>query len=222
MISKLVLQNFMQHRNLTINFTTGIQVVKGANEAGKSSVLTAISYALFGAKALRTPIEQAVTWGEPVNSLKVELTITIEGVTYVFTRSKTGAEVTKNGEVFCTGQTEVTTLAATLLGADAGMASKLLMASQNSIRGALDEGPKALSVLIEDLSDMSVFDQILEAASEKLALGSPNLLEERLKGAEATREAAMQNLPPKPDTDQFESSLQALNKRFEKTRSLRK
>ena len=218
MLNKLKLTNFRRHRDLVIDFTTGMNIMRAANEGGKSTTLESVSYALFGAKALRTPIEQAVTWGEPVNSLKVELTITIEGVTYVFTRSKTGAEVSKNGEVFCTGQTEVTTLAATLLGADAGMASKLLMASQNSIRGALDEGPKALSVLIEDLSDMSVFDQILEAASEKLALGSPNLLEERLKGAEATREAAMQNLPPKPDTDQFESSVQALNQSITKAK----
>ena len=200
MLLNLTLKNFKRHRDLTVDFTSGIQCVKGTNEAGKSSCLHAIAYALFGSKALNLPLDEVVTWGEPVGSLKVELTLSTQGETYTFLRGKSGAEVIKGGKVFCTGQTEVSHFAAALLGADLATASKLLMANQNSIRGALEEGPKALSVMIETLSGMEVFDQILEAAQEKLALGSPALLEERLKGAEATLEAATQNLPPKPDT----------------------
>ena len=209
MLTKLSLHNFRRHKDLVIDFTAGINVIRAMNEDGKSTVLEGIAYALFGTKALRTSLEQAVTWDEPINSLKAALTLNLGGDTYVFTRSKAGAEVTKNGAVFCTGQNEVSALAASLLGADANIAAKIMFANQGSIRGALDGGPKELSVLIEDLSDMNIFDEILEAAQEKLALGSPALIEERLKGAEATREAATQNLPAKPDEQAHTVAIQA-------------
>lgn len=211
MLKSLKLTNFKQHRDLSVEFTTGINVLRGKNEIGKSGVLHSIAYALFGIKAVPYSLEDAVTWGEAVNSLKVELDITVDGKVYHYKRSKAGAEVTLNGQVFCTGQNEVTGLSATLLGADAATASKLLLASQNGIRGALEEGPKALSLLIEELSDMAVFDSILEAAQVKLALGSPLLLEERLKGAESTLEAATQSLPDKPNEDAFRGEVAALN-----------
>ena len=211
MLRSLKLTNFKQHRDLSVEFTQGINVLRGKNEIGKSGILHAIAYALFGIKAVPYSLEDAVTWGEPVNSLKVELSITVDGKVYNFKRSKSGAEVTVNGTVFCTGQNEVSALAASLLGADATTASKLLLASQNGIRGALEEGPKALSLLIEDLADMAVFDTILEAAQTKLVLGSPLLLEERLKGAESTLEAATQSLPAKPNEDEFRGHVAALN-----------
>lgn len=211
MLNNLKLTNFRKVTSDEMIFTPGINVIRGLNESSKSTRLESIAYALFGSRSLRTPIEQTVTWGEPVNTLKVELAITVGGKVYNFKRSKSGAEVTVNGTVYCTGQNEVSALAASLLGADATTASKLLLASQNGIRGALEEGPKALSLLIEDLADMAVFDTILEAAQTKLALGSPLLLEERLKGAESTLEAATQSLPAKPNEDEFRGHVAALN-----------
>ena len=211
MLNNLTLHNFRKHKDVCFEFSGGINVIRAASEGGKSTMLEAIAYALFGSRSMRTPIEETVTWGEPVNSLKVELVITVDGKVYHYKRSKSGAEVVLNGQVFCTGQNEVTGLSATLLGADAATASKLLLASQNGIRGALEEGPKALSLLIEELSDMAVFDSILEAAQAKLALGSPLLLEERLKGAESTLEAATQSLPEKPNEDSFRGEVAALN-----------
>lgn len=211
MLNSLKLTNFRKVTSDEMIFTPGINVIRGLNESSKSTRLESIAYALFGSRSLRTPIEQTVTWGEPVNTLKVELALTVGDKVYNFKRSKSGAEVTVNGTVFCTGQNEVSALAASLLGADATTASKLLLASQNGIRGALEEGPKALSMLIEDLADMAVFDTILEAAQTKLALGSPLLLEERLKGAESTLEAATQSLPAKPNEDEFRGHVAALN-----------
>ncbi len=210
MLQKLTLQNFKRHRDLTIDFTSGINCVRGGNEYGKSSVLHAIGYALFGSKSLNVSLDEAVTWGEPVSTLKVTLTLQLQGDTFTFARGKSGAEVLKNGVVFCTGQNEVTSLAAQLMGADTNVAGKLFLASQNGIRGALEEGPKALSVLIEDLSDMAIFDQILDSASEKLVLGSPALLEERQKGAEATLAAAMATLPTKPDDVDYQGKMKDL------------
>ena len=207
MLTNLQITNFRRHRDLTLDFTSGMNVIRSANEMGKSTTIEAFAYALFGASALRTTFEEAVTWGEPINSLKVKVTLTLNGDTYIFSRSKGGAEVLKNGAVFCTGQKEVSNFSATLLGADGATAAKLMLANQNGLRGALEEGPKALSVLIEDLSDLSIFDRILNAAQEKLALGNPALLEERLKGAESTLAAASENLPAQPDAEAHAAKL---------------
>lgn len=213
MLTKLKLTNFRRHRDLTIDFTAGINVMRAGNEQGKSTCLEAVNYALFGARVLRNALEETVTWDEDVKTLKVAATFVIDGQTYHFSRGKSGAEVALNGEVYVTGQNEVSAFAAKLFSADAGAAGKLMMASQNGIRGALDEGPKALSVLIEELSDMSVFDTILENASQKLTLGSPALIEERMKGAESTLEAATKNLPPEPDAAAHEAAVKDMDEK---------
>lgn len=212
MLNKLTLQYFRRHESLSIDFTTGINVIRGANEAGKTTIHQAISYALFGAKALGQPIDEVVTWGIEPRKLKVTLVLTVGGVKHTFTRSKGSAEVTLNGSrtPFVTGQIEVSNFAASLLGADATSASKLLMASQNGIRGALEEGPKALSEMIEDLASFDTFDRILDAASKKLALGSATMIEAQLKGAESTLAAATASVPPRPDEDAHASAMRSL------------
>ena len=212
MLTNLKLTNFRKVRSDEMTFAPGVNVVRGVNEASKTSRLEAVAYTLFGSSALRTPLDEVVTRGEPVNSLKAELTMQVDGVTLVFKRGKSGAEVLKNGEVFCTGQKEVSTFAASLFGADANVAAKLFMANQNGLRGALEEGPKALSVLLEQLADISAFDRILDAAQAKLILGNPALLEERLKGAKATLEAATQNMPERFDDAACDARIEELNK----------
>lgn len=210
MLNKLTLKNFRRHRDLTVEFTTGINAVRAPNEGGKSTLTEACAYALFGSKALRTTLEQTVTWGEDTKTLMVDLELTSGGIDYVFSRSKAGAEVIKGNTVFITGQNEVSAFAATLIGAELNIGSKMMFAGQNGIRGALEEGPKALSSLIEDLAGFTIFDDILERAQEKLALGSPALLEERLKGAESTLAAATESLPAKPDDEAYQASVTAI------------
>ena len=45
--TKLKLNNFKSYKNQTINFDEGISVIVGENGAGKSTILEAISFALF-------------------------------------------------------------------------------------------------------------------------------------------------------------------------------
>ena len=46
-IKSIKLQNFRSHSNTELNFDTGISVLIGENGAGKTSILEAISFALF-------------------------------------------------------------------------------------------------------------------------------------------------------------------------------
>lgn len=210
MLLNLRLKCFRKVVSEEMVFTSGINCIRGANEASKTTRLEAIGYVLFGTRALRTPIEDAVTWGEDVKNLTAELDMSVGGEILTFKRSKSGAEVVKNGAVFVTGQQEVSAYAARIFCADVNTGSKLMFAHQGAIRGALEAGPKALSDLIEDLAGFTIFDQILEKAQDKLTLGAPGILEERLKGAEATLAAATESLPIKPDDEAFQAEITAI------------
>jgi DNA repair exonuclease SbcCD ATPase subunit len=191
----------MQHENLDVSFTGGLQVVRGANEAGKSTLLLGAAYALYGTKVLPETLSQVVTWGKDEKDLKVRLVVEVDGKPYTFVRGKSGAEVVVDGKVFVTGQTEVSNFATQLLGADATTAAILMLSPQGSLRGTLDAGPKATSLVIEQLADFDLFDRLLEAAAEKLSLGAPTVFEERLKGQRAQLD--LLEMPAKPDEVEF-------------------
>jgi DNA repair exonuclease SbcCD ATPase subunit len=185
MIKNLKLQNFMRHENLEVAFTGGLQVLRGANEGGKSSLLLGIAYALFGSKVLRGNFSDTVTWGQPESSLRVTLDLNIAGKSLRVVRHKGGAEVVVNGAPIVTGQNEVSAYIANLIGADASAASKLMLANQGNLRGALEQGPKATSQMIEDLADFDMFERLIEAMTGKLVLGNTEAIEKQVAEAEA-------------------------------------
>lgn len=188
MITKLEMKNFRQHEDLTITFKDGLNVIRGANEAGKSTLIEAILYALFGAKSLRDTLAETVTWGKKETELAVRLEMA-GGI--VFSRSKAGAEVIAGSKVIVTGQNEVTGYATNLLGADAKTASNLMLSDQTGLRGALDEGPAAVSGLMSKLADFDLIDRILTAMSETLLTGAEAPLREKLVAAEKERDEAL-------------------------------
>lgn len=171
MINSITLTNFKRHENLTIGFGPGFTAIRGANEGGKSTILQALAYALFGTKALPDSLEDTVTWGSPVGTLRVDLEFTIDGVPYTLRRSKSSCQLDYSGQTV-TGQTEVTAFVARLLKVDAGAAARLTIANQSAIRGALEAGPKATTELIERLSEFDQIDNLIELMQEKLTLGN--------------------------------------------------
>ena len=213
MLKQVKLTNFRKHTDLTIDFTSGLQVLRAANEGGKSTVTEGILYALYGSTLLRNSLDETVTWGQKPSSLRVELEIDLQGKAYTFTRSSAGAEVTHNGTVLVTGQKEVSAFAANLLGADGKAVQKLIFANQNSIRGALEEGPKAVATQIENLCDFDIFDNIIERMQEKLIIGSPSLLEARLREADEKVQAYIE--PAKPSLKSMEAEIATSEKQLE-------
>jgi len=224
MIRRIHLQNFRRHRDLALNLDEGLQTLRAPNEAGKTTVLEGIAYALFGAKALRNSLAETVTWGCKESELKAEVVYeAAPGATWVFTRSKAGAEVRAPGseQPHVTGQTEVSNFAAELLGADVSVAAHLMMSSQGGLRGVLDQGPKATANLIETLSNLDLIDQLIEKAGERLSLGSTTTLESMLKEAEDTL-ASMEPEPEpeKPDLSAHEAELKVLTAAVEEQRQI--
>jgi DNA repair exonuclease SbcCD ATPase subunit len=189
MLISLKLKNFRKHKDFTINFTSGLNVLRGANESGKTSTQEAILYALYGTSALRDSLSDVVTWGSTEKDLSVELIIRVDNALFRFSRSKSGAECNYEGGKV-TGQKEVSSFASDLLGADVKTSSVLMMASQNSLRGALDDGPAAVSGLMAKLADFDVIDRLLAAADSKLLLGAAAPMQTKLTTALAELESA--------------------------------
>ena len=64
MLKNLKLNNFRSLRSNSFDFSHGLQVVRGSNEAGKSTLLEAMLYALYGSRSLRNSLANTVTYGE--------------------------------------------------------------------------------------------------------------------------------------------------------------
>ena len=194
MLKHIKLTNFGCHRNLEIGFGPGLTAVKANVEKGKTTIIKAVAYALFGTKALPDPLDATVTWGEPVNSLKVELTFEIDGTTYTVSRTKGSAEL-RYGAESVTGQSETAKFIADLLGADAALAANLIIAGQNDIRGALTGGVKSAVALIEKLADFDQLDRLIDLLQSHLTLGSTAPVKAALEQAQEVLGSAEEPAP---------------------------
>lgn len=199
MLKKIKLTNFRKHENVTIELTQGLNVIRGANEIGKSTICEAVGYAFYGARALRESLEAVVTWEAPVNTLKVEVQFEFAGVEGIVKRGKSGAEC-KYGETLVTGQTEVTKFFEQLLQTSAQMASNLQIASQGKVRGALDGGGAQAVKLIEDLADFSLFETIIDKIQTGRPSGNTQLVVDRLA---RLKDAAQIEVSPEPDDSEM-------------------
>ncbi len=202
MLTRIKLHNFQRHENLEVALREGLTAIRAANEAGKSTLLRAICYALFGTKGVSETLDNLVTWGKPVNSLKVELDFTVDGVSYSMVRGKSGAELNYDGGTV-TGQVETTRFICEVLSVDAGTAPKLILANQGEIRGALTGGAKATTELIEKMAELGHLDELIELLQARLVTGSTVAAEQAIASAqEALDSLAAGTQPDFTDLDQ--------------------
>lgn len=195
MFKKVHLAFFGKHEDLTVNFAQGLNVLRADNEAGKSTLLKAIAYALFGTKALKESLEETVTYDHKETELKVTLEFTVNGIDYTIKRGKAGCECTYAAQRV-TGQTEVTKFVESLLGATADTSAKLMLAKQSSVAGALSEGPSGPVKLIETLADFDLITSLVDLVQNKLPSGNTRLVEDQiLKLSEASLEVIEDTTP---------------------------
>ena len=181
MLLELEITNFMQIESKTVKFTEGLNVFKGANETGKSTHLLAIGYALCGTRFLPLSLDETVTWGKSASSLSVKLTFEVEGITYILTRSKSGAEITSQG-LRVSGQAEVSGFVEKVYGINLATLQAVAFAKQNEVRGAV--GGEA-TPLIEKLAKVGLLDELVNKISALLPSGNTKALEQMVQAAEA-------------------------------------
>jgi len=105
-LRELSLQLFRQHISSHIVFPDGLVGIIGANGSGKTTVVEAIGFALFGSRALRGKVEDVRTRTAPARvgrgkrdqDLKVTLSLEHEGVIFRIERTMSDAALFVGGE----------------------------------------------------------------------------------------------------------------------------
>ena len=93
-INAIRLQNFRQHADTAINFESGLTGIVGANGTGKSTILEAIAWALYGSSAARGTRESIKFLRAPQRApVRVELDFELGAHQYRVIRSLTNAEL---------------------------------------------------------------------------------------------------------------------------------
>ncbi len=157
-IESLVMKNFKSHKDTSIDFNTGITIIMGGNGAGKSSILEAVSFALFKQHSSKK-IEQLITIGNNKNKLYVKLEFTSNGRTYKVTRerSKTASKASimikdANGfQQLAAGDTQVTMEIQNILEMDGDLFLNAVYVRQGEIADLVDKTPSEKKQVIGKL-----------------------------------------------------------------------
>lgn len=119
----LKLENFRQHKSTEVHFPGGLTGILGANGSGKSTILEAIAWALYGNQAGVTRGEtDTLIWrlAPGKSSAIAELTFAFNGQTYTVKRSqsssKSTAELRHDGKTIANSIKSVNEKLAQLLG----------------------------------------------------------------------------------------------------------
>lgn len=148
-IDSLRMKNFKSHTNTTIEFNTGITIIMGGNGAGKSSILEAVSFALFKQHSSKK-IEQLITIGGKNPKMFVELQFTSNGRTYLVKRerSKTASSkatiMIREGQNFyplSSGDTQVTKEIQNILEMDGDLFLNAVYVRQGEIADLVEKTP---------------------------------------------------------------------------------
>jgi exonuclease SbcC len=95
----LELENFRQHASTKIKFVDGITIINGSNGSGKSTILEAISWAVYGTEAVRGT-KDSIKWNKaPARSkVRAELVFALENEVFRVIRELNKAEVFLEGK----------------------------------------------------------------------------------------------------------------------------
>lgn len=169
MITNLQITNFRQHKNLVLDFSNGVTVIRGDNEKGKSTIFEAIAYALFGLRSCRD--SDVTSWGETPNSHRVDLEFIVSGQTYNVYRTAKSCEL-RVADDYVSGQTEVTRFCEQLLEIQSGTGNWLMFVPQNKIKGILEETNAKTTAFIEKLANFELIDNMIENLQANHPTGS--------------------------------------------------
>jgi DNA repair exonuclease SbcCD ATPase subunit len=169
MLSNLQLKNFKRHEALDLVFEEELNTLTGENASGKSSVLKAILYSLFGVAAAGVK-DHIWKWGaEGKRSVALAITLPEYGRVAV-TRTVTGATIlTEDGRVLASGQTAVTKFIEDALGMAVKDLRTLCYSPQGETQGLLSMGPAVLQQKVESLSRADVVDNVLTKIGSDIA-----------------------------------------------------
>ncbi len=163
--TRLRLSNFKSHQNTVIEFNKGISVIVGENGAGKSTILEAISFALFKQHTAKK-IDDLVRNNS--NSMSVELQFVSNGKEYKIVREKKSslkssiyAKTSSDSDFMhiCSGDKEVNNEIRQILDIDSDLFLNAIYIRQGEIAELVDKTPAEKKQLIAKLLGIDSLDK---------------------------------------------------------------
>lgn len=171
MIRSLVLENFRLHSHTELRFESDGQIilVTGSNGSGKSTVLEAILFALYGeGRHGKRNLDQLLRRGAELEGMSVELIFDHEQTTYRINRRRDGRAVTAvlygNDIPLMEGPNAVTDAVVRLLGMDAVGFKVAVIAQQKDLDGLASLRPADRSAAVRRLLRLDALTAAKELA----------------------------------------------------------
>jgi DNA repair exonuclease SbcCD ATPase subunit len=177
-IKTLSLDGFRSFSKARLDFLPGQNYIFGQNWQGKSSIVDAIGFALFGLdvfpkKVAGTAISADHLINEATHKARVQLDFDLNGNSYTIERTLPGRHVTlRNGDaVAASGTRTVAEKLNSLLAVDVKLFQNIFYSDQDELRKSLDFSPEERRVFVERLLGVEEWKQridLLRAAKRSL------------------------------------------------------
>ena len=170
MIESIKLRNFRSHQETKLNFTEGNNILVGISGSGKSSVLDAICFALFGTlnkiqkKKIRIT-DLVMNKPQKEDQAIIELTFKLGGKKYrilrkIYLDKPSEAEIREDGKLIAVGVQQVNNMVEHLLKINYDLFSKVIYAEQNQIDYFLTLPPGNRMSRIDELLKLEKFESL--------------------------------------------------------------
>lgn len=174
-VRTLRMENFRRHHDTTLEFPDGAIALLGRNGSGKSTILEAIGFALFGTTATRT-VKELLRWDRapPGDPVRVELDCELAGQAVHIERELRGKNLTGTASLTVDGTVQVAGGAGShqavtesierLLGMGQDAFFTTVVARQRELSRLADLGPADRKRLILDMLGVDALDRAIRTA----------------------------------------------------------
>lgn len=163
MLRSIKTENFKKLVNGTYEFTDGLNIICGDNAAGKTTLTQALSFALYGVRAIPGKSEDIATWGE--KNAKVTCSLG----DFEIIRTINNCSVKKGGELVASGNTPSNDyIVKELANVDLNGFKMLNWSEQGETAGLLTIGATQLQRDVEKFSGVEFIDSVIKLASQDI------------------------------------------------------
>ncbi|MGQ4555765.1 DNA double-strand break repair ATPase Rad50 [Halobellus sp. GM3] len=181
---RIGLRNFKPYADAELDLRDGVTVIHGLNGSGKSSLLEACFFALYGARALDETLDDVVTTGE--DEAEVTLEFVHEGEAFRIERRlrrsgermQTASCTLEGPDVAVDGATDVRAFVADLLRMDAEAFVNCAYVRQGEVNKLINATPTERQDTIDDLLQLGKLEEYRDRAGQA-RLGVEDVLSER-------------------------------------------
>ncbi|MEM4662780.1 MAG: AAA family ATPase [Candidatus Diapherotrites archaeon] len=176
MIKRIVIENWRSHKKTELEFDRGSNVLIGRMGAGKSSVLNALCFALFGTfpeLQRRETTMESIVMNRPSKQeyAKVTLEFSFDNKEYLVERVVYCGSKTNEAKLYCNGKliagpkvSDVNSETEKILGIDYELFSRAMYAEQNHIDYILKLSPNERKLRFDQLLDLEKYEKVRKNA----------------------------------------------------------